>query len=547
MRSARLERCDVCYSTLNDIEPKGGCSPASFLQGVVSVRNKGLALKFFLPVSIALAVLLGLVIWLVSGYQTAQAERAFEEHLTSLAVAARSMFHADAEEYCRTRGMTFHRVLNGRFSKDPAAEAFERGTVSYFTGNPSADYRVGKLVDASGEPQIYVLSPGRLKDSCLQCHGAFGVEVFNGRTPGELVASFGVSMSTAELYRTQRNIRILSVTGGFLLLILISAIMTHRVKYSILTPLGHLSTAIGRVATGDMTVKAPVESDDELGQLAQTFNGMVADLNRALGNMGQASEQVASGSTELAASADQMSRTVQETAKVGEELRQAGRDVQEALRNLDANVDAMANHTRQTGAKTDEAVEDTDRGAETGRGTAQGMQAIQQATSRIVQAVKVIQGLARQTNLLSLNAAIEAAKAGTQGKGFAVVAEEVRILAERSGQSAKEIEVTIHAMQDAVSEGASSVDVTLHHLEAIRDRISEVSGSIHDIGNLSEGQARTSEDVGRLMNQTASRLDQNATATHQLAATVQEVARTSEELSRVAETLQETVRRFRLR
>jgi methyl-accepting chemotaxis protein len=296
-----------------------------------------------------------------------------------------------------------------------------------------------------------------------------------------------------------------------------------------------------------MTVKAPVESEDEIGRLAQTFNGMVADLNRALGSMGQASEQVASGSTELAASAEQMSQTVQETARVGEELRQAGRQVLESLRQLDANVASMADHSRQTGAKADAAVQDTDRGAETGRGTSHGMQAIQDATSHIVKAVKVIQGLARQTNLLSLNAAIEAAKAGAQGKGFAVVAEEVRILAERSGQSAKEIEETIHAMQDAVTEGASSVDVTLHHLEAIRDRISQVSGSIHDIGTLSQGQADTSLEVGRLMNQTAARLDQNAAATHQLSATVHEVAKTSDELSRVAEVLKETVQRFKLR
>jgi methyl-accepting chemotaxis protein len=511
------------------------------------MRSKGLALKFFLPVSLSLAVLLGLVIWGVSAYQTSQTEKAFEEHLTSLAVASRSMFHADAEEYCKARGMTFHRVLNGRFSQDAAAEAFERGSQSHFEGNPALDYRVGHLVDASGEPHIYVLSPGRLKDSCVHCHGAFGIEVFKDRKPGELVASFGVSMSTAELYRTQRNIRLLSVGVGVALLLIISAIITRRVKTSILTPLEHLSHSIGRVATGDMTVKAPVESEDEIGQLAKTFNGMVSDLNLALSHMGQASEQVASGSTQLAASAEQMSQTVQETAKVGEELRQAGREVLDALRHLDSNVESMADHTRQTGTRADEAVQDTDKGAETGRGTAHGMLAIQQATSRIVQAVKVIQGLARQTNLLSLNAAIEAAKAGAQGKGFAVVAEEVRILAERSGHSAKEIEEIIHAMQDAVTEGASSVDVTLHHLEAIRNRISQVSGNIHEIGALSHGQAKTSQDVGRLMDQTASRLDQNATATHELAATVQEVARTSDELSRVAEVLKETVQRFRLR
>jgi methyl-accepting chemotaxis protein len=207
----------------------------------------------------------------------------------------------------------------------------------------------------------------------------------------------------------------------------------------------------------------------------------------------------------------------------------------------------MADHTRQTGEKTDAAVQDTDLGAETGRGTSHGMEGIQEATSHIVRAVKVIQNLARQTNLLSLNAAIEAARAGTQGKGFAVVAEEVRVLAERSGQSAKEIEQTIHAMQDAVAEGATSVDLTLHHLEAIRDRISQVSASIHEIGTLSQGQAATSQEVSQLMNQTATRLEQNAAATHQLSATVHEVAKTSDDLARVAEGLKETVRRFKLR
>ena len=283
---------------------------------------------------------------------------------------------------------------------------------------------------------------------------------------------------------------------------MISAIVTQRVKKTILAPLNDLSGVIRKVA---------------------------------------------SGSTELAASAEQMSTTVQETARVGEELRQAGRMVLEALRQLDANVESMTTHARQTGARSDEAVKDTDRGAETGRGTAQGMGAIQEATSRIVEAVKVIQGIARQTNLLSLNAAIEAAKAGSQGKGFAVVAEEVRILAERSGQSAKEIEETIRDMQEAVTGGAASVDETLQHLEAIRDRISKVSESIQEVGTLSRNQAKTSWDVGRMMDQTATRLDQNATATHLLAATVQEISKTSEDLAQVAESLKETVQRFKLR
>jgi methyl-accepting chemotaxis protein len=511
------------------------------------MKRKGLALKFFLPVTLSLAALLGLVIWGASAFQTSQAEKAFDEQLTSLAVSSRSMFHADAEEYCRSRGMSFHRVLENQFSGDPAAAAFERSSMSLFKNTPALDVKVGRFTTAQGEPRIYALSPGHLKESCITCHSAFGMSTLSGRKDGELVAAFGVSMSTAELYRTQRNMRLISILAGLALLVFISAIITHRVKASILVPLDHLSGAIAKVAKGDMTTMAPVESEDEIGQLARTFNGMVSDLNQALGRMEQASEQVASGSTELAASAEQMSQTVQETARVGEELRTAGADVLAALRQLDANVESMADHARQTGEKTDAAVQDTDLGAETGRGTSHGMEGIQEATSHIVRAVKVIQNLARQTNLLSLNAAIEAARAGTQGKGFAVVAEEVRVLAERSGHSAKEIEQTIHAMQDAVAEGATSVDLTLHHLEAIRDRISQVSASIHEIGTLSQGQAATSQEVSQLMNQTATRLDQNAAATHQLSATVHEVAKTSDDLARVAEGLKETVRRFKLR
>ena len=321
----------------------------------------------------------------------------------------------------------------------------------------------------------------------------------------------------------------------------------RQVKVSMLVPLERLGATIRQVAGGDMTAAAPLEGGTEISQLAATFNGMVADLNKALGSMRLAADRVASGSTELASSAEEMSLTVQETARVGEDLSRSGVEVLSALRELDANIESAAGHARQTIQRTQEAVQDTDRSAETGRGTARGMEGIREATTRIVQIVKVIQDIARQTNLLSLNAAIEAARAGSLGKGFAVVADEVRKLAERSEQSAEEIEGTIQAMELAVTQGAGSVDVTLQNLLAIRDRISQVAGQIEEIGTLSQGQARTSQEVGRRMGETTTRLEQNAAATHELAATVVEIAKTSEDLSQVAENLRDTVERFKLR
>ena len=172
------------------------------------MNRNGLALKFLLPVVLSLAAILGVAIWLVSSYQTSQAEKAFEEQLTSLATASNSMFHADAEEYCKKRGMTFHRVSPGSKATDAAAGDFERTSMTQFASNPSQELAVGRFTDAAGEPRIYVLSPGRLKESCIQCHGSFGVEAFKDRKPGELVSAFGVSMSMAEQSRRLRNIQI---------------------------------------------------------------------------------------------------------------------------------------------------------------------------------------------------------------------------------------------------------------------------------------------------------------------------------------------------
>jgi methyl-accepting chemotaxis protein len=512
-----------------------------------NVRRLGLTTKFLFGVGAVLAVVLTALVWSVSAVVTRNAEKAFEEHLTALAVTSRFMIHSEADAYCKTHGMEFHRVQPGSSADSGPAADFSRKALETFGRDGSLPSLASRFKAGDGTRQMYVLAPARLEADCTNCHKASGLDLFKDRRDGDLVGAFGVSVDLAGLNRQMTTLRLGATAIGVAMLVAVGLVVTFFVRRTILTPLGALSGAIDRMAQGDLTVTAPVHAEDEIGRLAGTFNGMVGQLGRALQSVELASAQVASGSAELAASAEQMARTVDQSAQVGDQLQAAGRQVQDNLKGLDANVAAMADQTRRTGDESTSAVKDTVEGSEAGQATAREMGEIQTATARIVKAVQVIQEIARQTNLLSLNAAIEAAKAGAQGKGFAVVAEEVRKLAERSAGAAKEIEQIIGDTQRAVAGGAASVGVTQEHLEAIRARITEVSRRIEEIAGLSRDQAGTSGAVGRLMDQTAARLDQNAAATHQLAATVQEVTRTAEDLSQVAEGLKETVARFTLR
>ena len=506
-----------------------------------------LTYRFLIPVGIALALVMAVTIWAVSAAQARKAEQAFESQLTTLAVTSRFMIHSAAEDYCKDHGLAFHRVIPGEIQGPGPVADFERAAMAAFKQDPAVPSRLTQYLDADGVPHMYVLAPAQIREACAACHAANGMEAFKDRKIGDLVAAFGVSVSTAGLHRSVAMMRLTATLIGAAVLAAIGLIVAYFVRRNILRPLAALSGSISRMAHGDLTVKAEVQNLDEIGRLAETFNRMVGAFNQSLQQVELASSRVASGSIELAASAEEMSRTVDDTAKVGGHLQEAGRQVQENLKGLDANVTAMSDHTRRTGLESEQAVQDTALGKAAGAGTAGEMQQISEASGMIARAVQVIQEIANQTNLLSLNAAIEAAKAGEHGKGFAVVAVEVRKLAERSAQAAREIELIIIRTREAVAGGVASVGVTQERLEAIGKRISEVSGHLQEIGGLSRNQAKTAGEVGRMMDQTASRLDQNAAATQQLSATVQEITRTAEDLSKVAEGLKDIVKGFRLR
>ena len=354
--------------------------------------------------------------------------------------------------------------------------------------------------------------------------------------------TLGTGVYVDDVDRQVRNTALIML-GGILLVSVLVYFLARTIARRMVRPL-HL--LVEGLQNSDLSRQIPVTVEDEIGAAAKAFNAYNGGMRQIVLDVAEFATRVASGSTELAASADEMAKAVAEIAEVSEDLKQAGDRVSEALQTLSGDATLVVTRTREADTRGQEAVQETNRSAEAGQGTAKGMADIQQVTGQIVQAVTVIQEIARQTNLLSLNAAIEAAKAGQQGKGFAVVAEEVRKLAERSALAAHEIEGLIQRTQEVVSGGVRSVDTTLASLDTIRDRIGGVAQSIQDIGGLSRGQAATGQEVATMMGQTTGRLAQNASATHELASTVQEIAKTSDELAHVAEGLRAVVERFKL-
>lgn len=312
--------------------------------------------------------------------------------------------------------------------------------------------------------------------------------------------------------------------------------------------LNQIRVAMQEIASGegDLTQRIEVHGQDEVGQTAEAFNRFLGGLQETIREVSQASMSVASGATELSASAEEMSATTNEIAKSGEMLHAATETVASAITEFMASVEQVAGNVKVSVEHTGETVEATEAGSQGTKVTADGMGRIRDASSKIASAVTVIQEIAQQTNLLSLNAAIEAAKAGEQGKGFSVVAEEVRKLAERSRQAAVEIEKLIRDTQLAVEGGVSSVQNISELMERIQASIKRVSSLINEIGVSTREQSSTASEIAKRMEESAREIGQNAVATQELSATVHEISHTASDLARISNSLAQVMSRFKV-
>jgi methyl-accepting chemotaxis protein len=317
------------------------------------------------------------------------------------------------------------------------------------------------------------------------------------------------------------------------LAIAVGTVVAWRLTHSVTQPLRRATSAAAQIAGGDLTADVDSSARDELGELLRGLARMRDALHESVSTVRSSADAIAHASGEVSAgSLDLSSRTEEAAAS----LEQTAAAMQQITETAKSNARAAG--------EANQMVRGASGVAERG-GTAVGevvrtMESIQQSSAKIADIIGVIDSIAFQTNILALNAAVEAARAGEQGRGFAVVATEVRTLAQRSAQAAREIKTLISSSVEQVEAGSRQV---VRAGETIREVVQAVGRVTQIIGEISAGvqaQTRSLDEVNTAVDQLDSMAQQNA-------ALVEESAAASEALKGQAATLAEVVARFRLR
>ena len=283
---------------------------------------------------------------------------------------------------------------------------------------------------------------------------------------------------------------------------------------------------------GDLTRRLPEQGRDEVAQIAAAFNRFVGKMEAVMVTIRQSSESVRLAATEISTGGQDLSRRTENAAS---SLQQTSASMEE----ITSTVEHTAESSRQANGLAESASEVARRGGEAVGKVVDTMQGIRDSSAQISEIVNVMDGIAFQTNLLALNASVEAARAGEQGRGFAVVAGEVRQLAGRSADAAKQIKGLIDTSSARTEEGAAQVRAageTMDEIVASVTRVTDV------LGEITAATGEQSDGIGQV-NVAVSELDR---MTQQNAALVEESTTAAEQLKDQADRLTEAVAGFTL-
>lgn len=450
-----------------------------------------------------------------------------------------TVFAQDGRDF--TRVITSIRLPDGRRAVGtPLGQAS-----SAFTPIAAGQRYIGEA-QILGIPHLTVYEP--IKDAANQVIGILFLGI--PRQQIDAIVSQGVNQMLMHL--------VLSV----LLLVVVGIAVAVFMARVIVNPIIQLSAALDDISQGegDLTRQLDARGQNELSALATAFNAFVGKIRELV-------QQASAASRQLAAAAEELSRTTEktreqvrqqqsETEQVAAAMNQMSATVQEVSHNASEAAQAAAT-TREEAVSGDRVVQETIRAIEAlateVENTAQVIARLSKDSDDIGKVLDVIQGIAEQTNLLALNAAIEAARAGEQGRGFAVVADEVRTLASRTQRSTTEIQAMIErlqsgatgaviAMQEGQDKVRQSVTQAAHagtSLKSISSAVNQISDMNAQIASAAEEQSAVTEEINRNITNITQAVEQTSSGSRQ-------IAQASDELARLAAGLQNLVGRFKV-
>ena len=287
-----------------------------------------------------------------------------------------------------------------------------------------------------------------------------------------------------------------------------------------------LGSGLSALAAGDLTCRISASFPARTQKLKEDFNATAAQLQDTMAMIAEAIGGMRSGTGEISQAADDLSRRTEQQAASLEETAAA-------LDQITATVSKTAESAHQASEVTGQARAGAEKSGEVVRRAVEAMAQIEKSSQQIGQIIGVIDEIAFQTNLLALNAGVEAARAGDAGRGFAVVAQEVRALAQRSAEAAREIKELISTSTRQVGEGVDLVGETGQALERIVGQVGQISGLVSEIAASAREQSTGLAEVNSAVNQMDQVTQQNAAMVEQSTAASHNLAQEAEELARL--------------